>query len=279
MDDTLIDIDTRREYRDFAVEAATRAADVLEANFRSQIDVRAKAETELVSEIDLQAEEAILSHVRKEFPSHAILSEESGAAEGTNTDSSNDDADTPRWIIDPLDGTHNYVNGFSHYSVSVAVAVNGRIVAGTVVCPATDDVYSAVRGDGARKNDQELSVSSVETLEESFLAAGISPPATDDEEFQQLLEWCQRKGHTQGIRRLGSGAADLCLVAEGIFDGYVDKYTSPWDVAAGSLIVTEAGGRTTDFEGDDLDYQMGERSLHVRASNGRIHKDLATPHR
>ncbi|RQH02642.1 inositol monophosphatase family protein [Natrarchaeobius oligotrophus] len=253
------------EYLQTAVEAGEKSAAILEENFDADFEVEHKSPTDMVSEIDIECDRVIKDHIGDRYPDHAFFTEESGT----------DGSATYRWIVDPLDGTHNYVNGFSHYCVSIALEIDDAIHAGVVNCPGTGDVYTAVRGEGAYRNGNPISVSDDATLEESFLGMGISPPSTTDDAY---LEWFRRlignPIRTEGVRRLGSGAFDLSLVAQGTFSGFFDKYTSSWDVAAGALLVEEAGGTVTNLENEPIDLGADERELNIVATNGSIHDAL-----
>jgi myo-inositol-1(or 4)-monophosphatase len=173
--------------------------------------------------------------------------------------------------VDPLDGTTDYVNGSTYHCVSVALAIEGRPVVGVVDRPATGDRYAAVAGEGATRNGEPIGVSSTADLGDAYLGTGISPPAATDEHYRALYDYCIREGNTQGVRQRGSAALDLCRVARGTFDGFFDMYTSPWDVAAGAFVLTEAGGRVTDYGGEPLDYSADERMIHVVGTNGQLH--------
>lgn len=252
------------EYLETATEAVRRGASVLEEHVGTEYAVRNKTPTDLVSAVDLAAERRIVEHLRERHPDHAVLAEESGETGDAG----------PRWLVDPLDGTANYVNGIPHYAVTVALELGGEVAVGATYCPPADDRYTAVRGEGAFLNGEPIAVTGAESLPESLTLVGSSPPATDDEQFADLLRRLVGPEGCQGVRRLGSGATDLGWVARGRVDAYVDDYTSPWDVAAGSLLVEAAGGRVTDLRGGDLDLSAGERGVGIVATNGRVHDEL-----
>lgn len=252
------------EFLEVAIEAIDRAEQVHHRGFRSEIEGRNKTQMDLVSEIDLRAEERIIETLTQAYPDHAVLAEE-GGAQGESRH---------RWLVDPLDGTTNYLNGDRHYGVSVALTVDGTPRVGAVGCPGTGDLYTAVAGDGAYRNGRPLTLDGPAELADALLGMGISPPASKDEEYIAAFRSFISDGRTQGVRRNGAGAVDHCLVANGVLDGFFDKYTNPWDVAAGMLIVSEAGGRVTDLEGGPVDLDAGERGVSILASNGEIHDEL-----
>lgn len=257
-------IDGASDHLTTAIDAADRGASILRDNFRTDVDYVRKSETDLVSEIDKQAELAIKDYVQSRYPDHSFFAEESGA----------DGSHSHRWIIDPLDGTHNYLRSFPHYCVSVALEIDDDIVAGVVNYPERGEVYAAERGAGAYCNGESLSVTDAQTLSESYLGMGISPPTATDDSFFTMFRNLFRDEQPLGIRRLGAGAADLAFVSKGIFDAFFDKHTSPWDVAAGALIVEEAGGTVTDLQGRSMDYGVGEREVNILATNGNIHEEM-----
>lgn len=247
-----------------AIEAAERGATILRDNFQSNVNFERKSETDLVSEVDKKAERAIKKYLQSRHGDHSFFAEESGR-EGSSSH---------RWIIDPLDGTHNYLRRFPHYCVSVAYEVDEDVLIGVVNYPERGEVYAAERGDGAYCNGEPLSVTDAQTLSESYIGMGISPPTATDDRFLTMFRKLFRDERPLGIRRLGAGAADLSFVSKGIFDGFFDKHTSPWDVAAGALIVKEAGGTVTDLQGDPIDFGVGEREVNILATNGNIHKEM-----
>lgn len=256
--------DTYTEYLTTARQAATDAAAELDARFRDSTSVRTKEDGTVVTDADLASERTILSTISSRHPGHAVFSEESGR-EG---------ASRYTWIVDPLDGTANFVNGYPHYCVSIALVIDGSPIVGVVARPETGDVYTAVKGCGAKRNGNRLTVSSTEALASSSILFGVSPPIANDDGFVALHRALIDPERTASVRRFGAGACDLSLVAGGRFDCFLDKYTSPWDVAAGILLVSEAGGRVTTWEGEPVDLSENERSVHLVASNGGIHEKL-----
>lgn len=221
-----------------------------------------KGAIDLVTEADLGAEARIIDTIRSHFPDHAILSEEKGRLEGQSG---------CRWIIDPLDGTTNFAHGLMMCCVSIAaVDADGPLV-GVVWSPFSDELFAAVRGQGAYLNGRPLAVSTIDRARDSLLVTGfpynvatIMAPVM--ERFRRCLD------ASQGVRRLGSAALDLCYVAAGRFEAFWEEHLSPWDVAAGHLLVAEAGGRVTDFANRAFDPEMAS----ILATNGHIHAEMLT---
>jgi len=239
-------------------KAAQAGAKALMERFGKFHTVRKKGVIDLVTEADMRAEQAIVEVLAAACPEHAILAEESGRQGG--------DPAAGQWVIDPLDGTTNYAHHLPVFAVSIAFRSEGRVLLGIVYNPATGERFTAVAGGGAFLNDTPIGVSQTADLGESLLATGFPYDIRERAEgvitvFTRFLK------HSQGIRRLGSAALDLCYLACGRFDGYWELNLKPWDTAAGALIVTEAGGRVTDFTG--APYRI-ERD-HILASNACIH--------
>jgi myo-inositol-1(or 4)-monophosphatase len=207
--------------------------------------------------MDARAEALIVDGLLARFPADAILAEERGAAAGRSG---------RRWIIDPLDGTTNYAHGLPLYAVSIALEVDGRVELGVVYDPSQRDLYVAERGAGAFCNDMRLAVSAAAELDASLLATGF-PYDIRRRADNNLREYGAFAVRTRGVRRLGSAVLYLTWVAAGRFDGYWELRLGPWDVAAGGLMVEEAGGRLTAIDGGALDLEQPT----VVASNGRIH--------
>jgi myo-inositol-1(or 4)-monophosphatase len=222
--------------------------------------VEHKGAVDLVTAADRRSEHAIVAAIRAAHPDHAILTEE-----GT----SRDEGGALRWIVDPLDGTTNYAHGYPCFSVSIALEQEGRVVLGVVYDPVRDELFAARRGHGARLNGVRLSVSRTERLDDSLLATGFPYDIRTSPE-NNLAPFARFALRTQGVRRDGSAALDLCSVAAGRFDGFWEMKLAPWDVAAGSLIVAEASGRVSDYDGGPFTI-AGRRMI---ASNGRIHEQM-----
>lgn len=212
-----------------------------------QLKVEEKGRNDYVSEIDKHAEKIIIDTIQKYYPQHSILAEESGKH--------HKDSDF-EWIIDPLDGTTNFLHGFPQFAVSIAVTEKGKLMHGVVYDPLKDELFSASRGSGARMNNYRIRVSEQKTLQNALLATGV--PFHDFEHVDDYLV-CFKEFmlQTAGIRRAGSAALDLAYVACGRVDGYWELNLKPWDIAAGALIVSEAGGLVTDMVGSDKFLESG----------------------
>lgn len=242
-------------------KAASEAGKLMKDRFNSDFRVDHKeGVNNLVTEVDHASEKLIMEIIRKEFPDHFILSEEVGEIK---MDSSY------KWIIDPIDGTVNYANGIPICCVSIGIEHNGGMILGAIYNPFIDEFFFAEKGAGAFLNDKPIHVSNKKSVLESCLVTGFPYTYLDEangplEVFGRLI----RKGIP--VRRLGSAAIDLCWVAAGRFDGFYEHKLNAWDSAAGFLLVEEAGGKVTDFEGNAYSpYQP-----HIVATNGKIHEEL-----
>jgi myo-inositol-1(or 4)-monophosphatase len=217
----------------------------------------------LVTDVDKRSEAMIVETIREHFPGHGILAEESASGRyGQKIE------DEYLWIIDPLDGTTNYAHGFPFYCVSIGVAVNGKVRAAAAYIPFLDELFTAVRGEGARLNGKTIGVSSAEDLPHSLISTGF---AYDRQRKSDNLRYFEEvMARAQGVRRAGAAVIDLCYVACGRFDGFWEFELCPWDIAAGQLIVTESGGEVGMVNGKELDI-FGNN---IVATNGKIHKEL-----
>jgi myo-inositol-1(or 4)-monophosphatase len=244
--------------RELAIELARAAGDLLRSELLGPRRIAFKGSpTNLVTEMDARAEALIVDRLLGAFPDDAILAEERGAAAGRSG---------RRWIIDPLDGTTNYAHGLPIYGVSIALEVGGRVQLGVVYDPSQRELFVTERGAGAFCNDARLTVSTATTLDASLLATGF-PYDIRVKDDNNLREYAAFAVRTRGVRRLGSAVLYLAWLAAGRFDGYWELRLGPWDVAAGGLMVEEAGGRLTAITGGPLDLEAPT----VIASNGRIH--------
>jgi myo-inositol-1(or 4)-monophosphatase len=243
-------------------EAAARAAGaVLRDGQRRPKEVVSKGRTDIVTWADGAAQVAIVEVIAAAFPDDRVVGEE-----GTVGDPSA----ARTWIVDPLDGTSNYAHGIPFFCVSVAVReTDGPLLAGVVYDPLRDECFDAVRGGGARRNGRAIRVSEAKTVATALLATGFAYDVHDDAR-DNLAEFARATKVAGGIRRDGSAALDLCYVACGRFDGYWELKLHPWDVAAGILIVEEAGGRVTDLAGAAVPASGRE----IVSSNGAIHHEL-----
>jgi myo-inositol-1(or 4)-monophosphatase len=240
--------------------AVRRAGAILKQRWNAERRIERKSTAiDLVTEVDRACEQAILDVLTSAFPEHAVLAEESGA-HGTHEF---------LWLVDPLDGTTNFAHQYPQVSISVALAKGSQTILGVVYDPVREELFSARRGSGAHLNDRLLQVSTTADLDSSLLASGF--PYDRREHADYYLAFF--KGfmmRTQGVRRAGSAALDLCWVASGRVDGFWEWKLKPWDTAAGALIVEEAGGQMSDFEGGRFDI-FGNQTL---ASNGKIHEQM-----
>jgi myo-inositol-1(or 4)-monophosphatase len=246
-----------------AVMAAHRAGDTLARKMvnLSKLKVEKKGHNDFVSDADYAAEKAVLSVIQKHYPEHAIHAEESGIQGESDT----------VWIIDPLDGTTNYLHGFPVFAVSIGVQVNGRMEHGVVYDPTRQELFTASRGQGAQLDGHKIRVSRRTSLEDALIGTGF-PFRQADMDLQPYLEMLSKvMRNTTGIRRAGAAALDLCYVAAGRLDAFWETGLSPWDLAAGSLIIREAGGIVSGLDGSEDFMQTG----HVLTGPPKIYSGLA----
>jgi myo-inositol-1(or 4)-monophosphatase len=246
------------------VAAAHKGAGVLLSRFGRLASIREKGRNDLVTDADTGAEQIIIETIRRAFPEHGILAEESGGQTG--------DPEGDCWIIDPLDGTTNYAHRLEIFSISLAYARNGDVQVGIVFDPLRGELFTAVSGGGARLNGRPIRVSEAARVADSLLVTGF-PYNIQAVAEPVLARFSNCLKAAQGMRRLGSAALDLCYVACGRFEGFWESYLKPWDTAAGVRILEEAGGRVTDFANQPYD---GRRTLHLLATNGRIHQEMVS---
>lgn len=244
-----------------AVKAARLAGRVITLNAEKldRLTVTAKGHADFVSEVDKQAEEEIIYAIRENYPDHAIYAEESGRTTGNDFE----------WIIDPLDGTTNFLHGIPQYAVSIALREKGVLKVAVVFDPVKDELFTAVKGEGALLNDRRIRVSKTEHMAYSLLATGF--PYKDMKNlnlwsdcFQSLLP------ETSGVRRAGSAALDLAWVAAGRYDGFWEFELNAWDIAAGVLLVQEAGGMVSEVDGGRDHMQSGN----IMAANSAIYRKM-----
>ena len=255
-------------------QAALAAGAVLRQNYYKPHQITMKGVIDPVTESDLQSQEMIIALIRQKFPDHDILAEEAtGEVEPPPSAASSGpwEADPPpcRWIIDPLDGTVNFAHGYPAFCVSIACEAAGRLEYGVVYDPLRDELFEARRGQGAVLNGRAIQVSSLDRLERALVATGF--PYDIRQRLPETLARLGRiMGTAQGLRRGGSAALDMCYVACGRCDGFYEENLKPWDTAAGLLLVEEAGGRVTTFDGGAYDIY----SPNILASNGVLHANL-----
>jgi len=228
-----------------AVRAARRAGAIINRAARDidVLSVTRKRHNDFVTEVDKSAEQAIIEILHRAYPDHAILAEESGATAGTAGESEY------TWIIDPLDGTTNFIHGFPQYAVSIGLRHKGVLVQGVVYDPTNNELFTASRGRGAFLNERRIRVSKRIRLNEALIGTGF--PFRDFEGLDEYLSMFRElTARTAGLRRAGAAALDIAYVAAGRLDGFWEMGLSPWDMAAGALMVQEAGGLVGDFRGD-----------------------------
>jgi len=247
-------------YMQVAIAAAKEAGRIQKMHFGHSHAVEYKGEIDLVTVVDKLCDEAISRLIRSAFPDHDLLTEES-PFEGRNS--------RWKWIVDPIDGTTNYFRGYPCFCVSIGLEEEGEMRLGVVYDPMLDELFHGERGKGTYLNGQRITVSRIAGLDQAFLSTGFPYDVRKNADiylsyFGQFIRRCF------GIRRPGSAALDLCYVAAGRFDGFWELKLHPWDVAAGSLLVTEAGGKVTDFKGEPFSIYSDE----ILASNGLIHEQM-----
>ncbi|MBK9307299.1 MAG: inositol monophosphatase [Nitrospira sp.] len=243
---------------------AGRAAGALLLNYTAAgFHVEYKNPINLVTDADRAAEQCVIDHIRSRFPSHRFLAEERGSVEH---------APSPYlWIIDPLDGTTNFAHGYPAYCVSIGLEYKKRCILGVIYDPSRNELFTAIEQRGAKLNGRSIHVSETRALDHSLLVTGFAYDIRETPR-NNLDHFCTFALKAQGLRRTGSAALDLCYVAAGRFDGFWEVRLNPWDMAAGAVIVREAGGRLTNFSGKDLSIYEQE----LVASNGHIHEAMLT---
>ncbi len=249
---------------DFAIQTARDAGRVLAATFgRTSLEVMRKGEIDLVTEADLAAESLIIERIHSYYPRHSVLAEESSAGIVTKNSASE-----YRWIVDPLDGTTNYAHGYPCFCVSIALEGRGEIIIGVIYDPMRDELFAAERGAGATLNARPIRVSETDDLSRGLLCTGFPYDVRERGDFAR--HFTNFIHVAQGVRRDGSAALDLAYVAAGRFDGFWEEGLRPWDVAAGVILIQEAGGRVTHYDGKPFDIFTPP----VVASNGLIHDQM-----
>jgi myo-inositol-1(or 4)-monophosphatase len=247
-------------FKALATRAAKKAGRILQDHLGRVRKVEYKGVVNLVTEMDFLSEKVIVAEIRKLCPGHSILAEEKTHRQ----------EDSPyRWVIDPLDGTTNYAHGYPIFCVSIGLEKDGEIILGVVYDPSRNELFVAEEGKGAYLNGRRIHVSPTPTLSRSLLATGFpydlrESPVNNLDHFQNFAM------RSHAVRRSGSAALDLCYVSAGRFDGFWEMKLGPWDMAAGSLIVREAGGMVTDFQGNPIHLD----GKYVLASNGKIHGEM-----
>ena len=248
------------------IRAAREASIKLKRDYGEvdQLQVSKKGPADYVTAADVRTERILRGELSKARPDYGFLMEEAGAVDGTDPDR--------RWIIDPIDGTTNFVHGIAHFAMSIALQEHGRITTGVVFNPITEEMFTAELGQGARLNDRRIRVSSRGAMDNAVFATGIPflGRGTTSDHHSFLAEMGAVMAVSAGIRRFGSAALDLAFVAAGRYDGFWETGLQPWDIAAGVILVREAGGLVTDMTGRDLRLEEGS----ILTANRNLHQPL-----
>jgi len=243
---------------DDIIYISKEAGELIRAKFNTNFSFEFKSnESDLVTEVDTASEKIIVDFIKKKYPTHGIITEEGGTSLSKSE---------YNWVIDPIDGTTNFAHGLPIFAVSIGVQKNGETVAGVVYDIMLNVVYSAELKGGAFENDKKIKVNDNSNLRRALLVTGFPYNVAENPE-NALEKFAALTKAARGIRRLGSAAIDFCYVAKGVFDGFWEVHLKPWDMCAGKLIVEEAGGLVTDFEGKKIDIF----SKKILASNGKVH--------
>lgn len=247
----------------FAIETARAAGQILLEKYGRKINISKKGDINLVTEADLASEKLIIERIRTHFPKHSILAEESGEAVVIGGENKF------KWIIDPLDGTTNFAHGYPAFCVNIALEHEGEIIIGVTYDPTRNEMFSAEKGNGAFLNNRQIRVSETEKLSESLLVTGFPYNFKEKENFaRHLTDFLL---FSRGVRRDGSAAIDMAYVACGRFDGFWEEGLNPWDVAAGKLLIEEAGGIVSYYDNSPFSIY----SPPILASNGLIHNEMS----
>ena len=245
----------------FVEGLARKAGQILYDNYEKELDIKFKGEIDLVTHVDHESERFLIHEIKQNFVGHKFLAEESGESDGESDH---------LWIIDPLDGTVNFAHGVPFFCVSIAYAYKGEVNLGVVYDPMRNEMFSAERGVGAKLNQRPLKVKETELLKQSLLVTGFPYDAwtTKTNNFDNYEHFGKQ---SQGVRRLGSAALDLCYIAAGRLDGYWELSVKAWDIAAGGLIAEEAGAKVTNIKGQ---HNYWETPVSVIAANPRLHQQI-----
>lgn len=244
-----------------ATKAARQASKIMlrYMDHLDAIDINQKNKNDIVTQVDELCEQTIVEHIRQAYPNHGILAEEGGFQAG----------DDYTWVIDPLDGTMNFVHGFPQFGISIAVKKKDQLEVGLVYDPLRQELFTASRGDGAYLNNRRIRVSEAKKLDQALLGTGF--PCRDPHHLKPYLTvFEQLFPQTAGIRRAGAAALDLAYIAAGRLDGFWETTLKEWDMAAGVLLIREAGGIVTDFQGEDQFMDSGN----IVAGNMKIHRAI-----
>jgi myo-inositol-1(or 4)-monophosphatase len=246
-------------FLEVAIEAAREAGAILLQEFDRPVKISYKGEVDIVTQADKRSEQAIVTRLRTHFPKHAIVAEEGGGSE----------SESPfRWHVDPLDGTTNFAHGYPCFAVSIGLEESGEPIVGVVYNPLSRELFTAVKGEGSYLNQKKIRVSPIDKLATSLLVTGF--PSVKRSQNPNIHYYWDFTLRSHGVRRDGSAAMDLASVACGRFEGFWEFGLHSWDTAAGVLLVREAGGTVTQFDGRP--YRLGDREL--LASNGHVHAEM-----
>jgi myo-inositol-1(or 4)-monophosphatase len=250
-----------------AIDIVLRAGEIQMAGLTRDIQIRKKGTIDLVTEIDLAVERMCRDVIGERFPGHTILAEEYGETSGTADGSS--DGHGYCWIFDPLDGTTNYAHGLPIFCSALALEIDGRVDVAAIYDPSRRELFTAERGRGAYLNGSRMAVSATDSVLDALLVTGF--PYDIHTDAGEILElFAAFVGRARAVRRLGSAALDLCYVAAGRFEGFWEQRLKPWDIAAASLMVEEAGGAVSGMDGSVFETRAG----HVLATNGHVHAEM-----
>lgn len=244
----------------FAIQLAFESGRIQKRHFEGSFRIRHKGDINLVTDVDLSCQARMIELIGERFPEDEIIAEEKDNAFGCGEN---------RWIIDPLDGTTNYAHGYPFFATSIGYESKGQMIVGVVYNPIFDELFFAKKGEGAFLNGRPLSVSRTAVVKQGLLCTGF-PYDIATSPDNNLGHWSRFLFRSQAVRRDGSAALNLCYVAAGRFDGFWETKLHPWDIAAGYLMVTEAGGVVTGLKGEDFDLYKGS----LCASNGILHEEM-----
>jgi len=253
---------TYKPLLEFALEAAREAGHIIRQGWNTSFQIFEKGEGgDLVTEIDLAVESALFKKIGAKFPTHHLLGEESAGNVPLD--------EGYLWVIDPVDGTTNFSHHFPFVAVSIGLLYLGQPIVGVVYNPILEELFSAMKGGGAYFQGKECHVSTINALPKSLLATGFAYDrrGTEDNNYRQF---CHLTQVSQGVRRAGCASIDLAYIAAGRLEGYWERGLKPWDIAAGMLLVTEAGGKISSYEGGPVEMATGR----ILASNGQVHQEL-----
>jgi len=255
-----------KEYFEFAISLAKKAGPMIKTAFNAPKELVFKGEVDIVTETDQKVEQMVLDSISEKFPTHKFVGEET-VSSGKGKEEITDD---PTWIVDPIDGTTNFVARVPHLAIAIGFAIKKQVVVGVVFNPVLDEMFTAVRGVGAFKNDVPIKVSKCENTKHAVVATGF-PYDRTPENLDKVLHTVKNVlMNVRAIRRLGSAALDMCYVASGVFEAYYERGVHAWDIAAGSLILEEAGGTCDSIDGTE--FSLCDRQ--ILATNGHLRKQF-----